>query len=410
MHKNRTNYHHTVFVLLLTFLSWVNIISCSQADVSSPSSDNLTEEKSLQPRFVDVSEIHLPLSSLQGNSMDMEAADLDEDGDLDLVIANEYRPNIILINDGGGNFRDESVARLPQKYFDSEDIAIADFSCDGHIDIIFVSEDNQVNEYYINDGSGFFSDAADRMIVTGTSNATLAADIDEDGDPDLLIGNAGQNRLLVNDGRGNFTDETSSRLPSIEDITQDLELGDVDGDGDLDLLVGNEDQNRLLINKGKGFFEEKVGSLPLRSEREETREGDFGDIDGDGDLDVIFANVDFQSSSSLLNRLLLNDGSGNFTDVSNQIPASQFHTVDADFADIDRDNDLDLLIGNAFGGGVEIWTNDGRGNFADETDQFIPSLPTIDVIDLELLSLNGNRFLYICAFKGADKLLREEED
>lgn len=342
--------------------------------------------------------------------MDAEAADLDNDGDLDVVVAVEYGGNVILINDGSGRFTNQSTERIPQKLFDSEDVAIADFSCDGHLDIIFVSEDNQINEYYINDGSGVFSDAADRMIVAGTSNAVLAADIDQDGDPDLLIGNAGQNVILLNDGSGNFTDETSTRLPAVSDITQDLELGDVDNDGDLDLLVGNEDQNRLLINDGRGVFQEQAQHLPIRAEREETREADFGDVDGDNDLDIIFANVDFQSQTSLRNRLLLNDGSGNFTDASSQIPASAYLTVDADFADIDQDNDLDLLIGNGFGGGLQVWINDGKGVFTDQTTQLLPSNSSFDVIDIEWLHLNGIYYLYVCRFRGADVLFKVGRD
>ena len=383
---------------------------CKQNNSTTSAPDVSPEEKSSQLTFIDVSSGRLPVASLGGNSMDAEVADLDDDGDLDVVVATEFRPNIILINDGSGGFTDQSAERLPQKNFDSEDIAIADFSCDGHPDIIFVSEDNQTNEYYINDGNGFFVDAGDRMIVSGTSNAVLAYDVDDDGDPDLLIGNAGQNVVLINDGVGNFTEGTSGRLPTVNDITQDLELGDVDDDGDLDLLVGNEDQNRLLFNNGQGIFQENAGSIPLRSGREETREADLADVDGDGDLDIFFANVDFQSGTALLNRLLLNDGSGNFTDASDQIPQTRYHTVDADFADIDKDDDLDLLIGNGFGGGVQVWINDGAGTFSDETNRYIPAMQSIDVIDLELFTMNGGRYLYVCGFRAADMLLQEQDD
>ncbi|MEL6594072.1 MAG: VCBS repeat-containing protein, partial [Bacteroidota bacterium] len=193
--------------------------------------------------FVDATKQHLPAIKLLGNSMDVEPVDIDEDGDLDLVIANEFRPNIVLINDGEGHFTDGSAERLPQPAHDSEDIALGDFDADGDIDIVFVAEDDQTNEYYLNDGKGYFSEAPNPLPVTGTSNAVITADFDQDGDLDLMLGNAGQNFLLINDGKGRFTDETESYLPSVNDQTQDLEAGDVDGDGDLDVIAGNEDQN-----------------------------------------------------------------------------------------------------------------------------------------------------------------------
>jgi hypothetical protein len=91
--------------------------------------------------------------------MDVAAADLDKVGDNGLVIACEFCPNFILINDGSGKFANESRASLPQKRHDSEDIAAEDFGRDGDIDLVFVSEDTAVHEYYINDGKGHFTDA-----------------------------------------------------------------------------------------------------------------------------------------------------------------------------------------------------------------------------------------------------------
>lgn len=82
------------------------------------------------------------------------ASDLNDDGDLDLAVAVASQPNKILINDGSGNFTDESSSRLPAQGNDSRDIAVADFNSDGNPDLFFAG--NQTNELYINDGSAFF--------------------------------------------------------------------------------------------------------------------------------------------------------------------------------------------------------------------------------------------------------------
>ena len=190
--------------------------------------------------YRDVTSTHLPSGLLTGQSMDAGAGDVDGDGDLDIVIANEFNPNILLLNDGNGRFSNGS-ARLPPDIRDSEDVGLADFDGDGDLDIVVVSEDDQVNELYFNDGTGRFSDEGHRLPVRGTTNGVVVADLTGDGFPDILLANNGQDAFLVNDGEGNFIDETAARLPRSGDVTQDLELGDVDGDGDLDIVTANAD-------------------------------------------------------------------------------------------------------------------------------------------------------------------------
>ena len=366
--------------------------------------------------FRDATVSNLPTSALRGYSMDARAADLDADGDLDLVIANEFEPNILLLNDGTGRFEDGSD-RLPSADRDSEDVAIADFDGDGDLDVVVVTEDDVVNEYYLNDGAGRFTDAGDRWPVDGTSNAVLAADLTGDGAPDLLVGNNGQNRLLVNDGTGHFADETAARLPERDDVTQDLELGDVAGDGDLDLIVGNEDDNRLMINDGSGTFRDAApDAIPLIDPPEETREADFGDVDGDGDLDLIFANVRlFVPDAVRQNRLLLNDGSGRFTDATaRRLPADDQSSLDADFVDLDGDGDLDVVTSNVLFDGESIGSapygvllNDGSGRFSDATATAFADGVTGRGLDAEAHDFDGDDRvdLFLCSRGTVDRLL-----
>ena len=370
------------------------------------SSSNYTSTGQL-PQFKSM-RAHIPTWSLGGRSMDAKSIDIDHDGDLDLVIANEHNHNIILINDGKGNMTDGTKDRLPPNWHDSEDIALGDFDKDGDVDLIFVSEDDKVNEYYWNDGKGFFKTAKYPLPVTGKSNAVITSDLDKDGDLDLLIGNDGQNFALLNDGKGKFTDATAQVLPKGTQTTQDLELGDVDGDGDLDLIVGNEDDNQLLINNGKGVFKDETAKrLPLEAGKEETREADFGDVDGDGDLDLVFANVNFKQVKNHQNRILINDGKGVFKDeTATRLPQEKRHSADADLIDIDGDNDLDLLVGNGFGKvGFQIMLNNGKGIFQDKTRDILKPF-VADVIDIEVADFNGDKLpdFYLCNFRGDDKL------
>lgn len=373
--------------------------------------------------FKDASDTNIPADNLAGNSMDAKAADIDGDGDLDLVVAVEFTSNKILINDGNGVFTDESADRLSAKDYDSEDIAIADFDGDGSLDIFIVSEDNQTNEYYLNNGDGTFNDAGNRIPVMGTSNAVLTSDINNDGFPDIIIGNNGQNVILINDGNGFFSNQTDPRLPQTNDITQDLAFGDIDNDGDLDLLVGNEDDNRLYINTGNGFFTNRTQTrLPLLGAIEETREVDLADIDGDNDLDLYFANVIlFQSGNSAQDRLLVNN-QGSYTDVSqSQLPTQNTNTLDADFFDIDRDGDFDIVAGD-FGSidgdtgnytgtnFARVFINDGTGFYTDRSSDYFPEEFSPKVVDFEIADFNGDGLfdIYVANFRSRDVLLLQQ--
>ncbi len=358
-----------------------------------------------QTPFKNVSKSHLISNAVDHNSMDGQSVDIDGDGDIDMIIAREFRSNLVLINQGDGRLKDESDIRFPQTQHDSEDIAIGDFDNDGDLDLIFVSEDDQINEFYRNVGNAHFESDPSMIPLNGTSNAVKTADINLDGDLDLVIGNAGQNFLLINH-QGRFVDETISRLPDNDYTTQDLELVDIDQDGDLDMIEGNETYNRILINQRIGVFSYEPGRLPAVNDQ--TRDVEIGDINGDGYPDILFSNVDFGGFGNPQNRLLFNDGKGHFHEVtSTHLPKSNLRTVDSDFLDIDSDGDLDILAGNRYNGLENIvLINDGNGKFTDQSPQFLPPI-NLYPFDFQIADFNGDSRadIYICGFRSSDVLL-----
>jgi len=352
----------------------------------------------------EVSTTNLPkISKVPLNSMDANVVDIDNDGDLDIVIAIEFQKNVILLNDGNGSFTDGSnllpdkIAKANPKpyqyypYHDSEDVMIEDINKDGLLDILFVTEDDKTNELYIQKKDGTFIDSSDQFPVG------------KDGWVDFIVGNKGQNNYLKND-KGVLKDDSAKRLPVINDVTQDIEVGDYDNDGDLDILVGNEDNNRLLQNDGKGFFYDVTESVFTEGISEETREADFADIDSDGDLDIYFANVRMFTQKEPIQRLLINDN-GKFVEQSKErlLFNPIIGAIDADFFDIDNDGDLDLLIGKL--DGLAIGINDGKGYFTEQTSSFINPFNAL-IVDIEIADFNGDQRpdIYIACFRGPDKL------
>ncbi len=334
------------------------------------------------------------------DTLDVELVDIDGDGDLDLFAVDGSAsaapfPNRLMVNDGLGHFTDESATRLPPgPPANSTEVDFADIDGDGDLDAIVSNLGS--NQLLLNDGTGHFSDASHQMpqasppgppgfavpfppFFIEVSAEAVFEDVDSDGDPDVLISNENPfpfgppgdaNRLLINDGNGNFS-ESFGRIPFAIDQTSGYEAGDIDGDGDLDLIQLNIGANQVLINDGLGFYTDE-SALRLPANNNSSRKGTLGDIDGDGDLDLFVGN-----SRNQQNRLFLNDGAGVFTDATAAaLPARLDTTTDIDLVDLDGDGDLDAFVTNVgdFVGGHgflgdtnTVLLNDGNGVFSDGT-------------------------------------------
>jgi len=359
--------------------------------------------------FSDVSMTNLPVGLLGGLCMDADHGDVDGDGDADLVLAQEFDTNIVLLNNGVGVFT-LSVGAVNGGSGDNEDVQLADFDGDTDLDMLTVHEDDAVHSLLANDGAGFFTVVPGAIPVNSVANAAEVLDLDGDTRPDILLGNNGQNIVLLQQVSGLFVDDTANRPIGIG-TTQDLLLLDVEGDGDPDLFVANEQDNRLFINDGSGFFSDET-TVRLPGNDGETREADAADVDGDGDLDVILGNVNFTSGRPIANQLLLNDGTGVFTDAT----ASNLASVDnrsnsftIRFFDIDADGDPDVLsprstIGQ--GGSIDVWINDGSGTFGPATDSPFSTAPSGSAFDIEIVDVNGDGGddIYFCYRSGTDQL------
>ncbi|MCZ2721330.1 DUF4347 domain-containing protein [Marinomonas sp. 15G1-11] len=284
------------------------------------------------------------------SSRDVTLADVDGDGDLDMIEANSFsQPNRIWLNDGIGNFTD-SGQTLGNDV--SYGLAVGDLDGDGDQDIV-ASSDGGANHIYINDGHGNFTESS-QMLASSDSQNVFLGDLDGDGDLDMIDLTSGPNRVFINNGAGLFTDST--QVLGGSGVSSDAAIGDVDGDGDQDIVIANSqgNENRLWLNDGHGVFSDSGQLLGSNDSRRLV----MADFDGDNDLDLVFVNRNATGE-----QIYFNNGQGIFTDSGQTLTNGEESAISA--GDIDGDGDLDLFISNSLEQPDTLWLNNGKGMFTD---------------------------------------------
>lgn len=234
-------------------------------------------------------------------------ADLDADGDLDLLLGHKIDPNdlpnarlFLFENEGSSRnpvLRWKGELQVAGAYHNAP--AIADLDADGDLDMILGTWRDELR-YLRNDGSAtelrfVLADSAIAEITRGSNTAPALGDLDGDGDLDLLVG---ESSGTLN----HFENVGSAREPRFEMITDeylDIDVGrrsfpklvDVDGDGDLDLVVGTEGNGIVYFrNDAVGNASRFVAAespFPDGSELPRWVTPELADLDGDGDLDLL---------------------------------------------------------------------------------------------------------------------------
>jgi hypothetical protein len=235
-------------------------------------------------------------------------------------------------------------------------------------------------------GRGFFG--SDIEVAVGNSPEDVAlGDLDGDGDLDFVAANfapAGTVSVRLNSGTGIFTN--GQELPiSSNNGPRRLALGDVDGDGDLDLLAAVPLSGAVFVrlNNGAGTFSGSQ-NVVIPSSPEDVA---LGDLDGDGDLDFVTANIGAGSTASVR----FNNGAGLFSGSQN-VAIGNFPRSVA-LGDVDGDADLDLLITNYSSNEVRVYRNDGTGTFG--SSQSVPLTSNTEELALADVDADGDLDLVV---------------
>lgn len=217
------------------------------------------------------------------------------------------------------------------------------------------------SDLWLNDGKGFFTEARDPW-ETGTQGYTVAAgDLDGDSFPDVLAFFGPTVYLYRNLRNGGFREEM--QLTTQEYYPASASLADVDGDGDLDAFAWGP---LLLLNDGHGGFTDATSRLP-----DPTFFGpysDLGDLDRDGDPDLLL--VTEVSHTKWQGHLWSNDGLGNFSGSTTNVPTTASYVGNFMLGDVDGDLDLDAVILPG-----RLWLNDGSAGFVNVSGNSVSPFP-----------------------------------
>lgn len=282
----------------------------------------------------------------------------------------------------------EAFGVAPHRSMGLPGVALLDHDGDGDLDVYVTNGPGAPNSLFSNQlvetGDFHFVDVGSTSGADATSqdsNGVCYGDIDNDGDEDLLVlGRAEANRLLINDGAGNFTHLVGSGLEGGTFSHVGCSMGDIDGDGLLDVFVGNSfdmntqlplvafpysnDPNQLYVNQGGGTFLD-VSATSGILDMDGLSDAPPGattitwtvamvDIDQDGDMDILQGDDQGPVPEQPLGgwdrafmHVWINDGTGQFVDeVVNLGPDSVASWMGVDFADFNHDGELDFFGGN----------------------------------------------------------------
>lgn len=256
--------------------SATDLIDYCAPQAFEPAEDQLYRNEGT--RFVDVSE-RAGITAAYGPALGVIAADLDDDGDTDVYVANDGEANQLWLNQGDGSFVDDALLAGVALNADgmaeaSMGVDAADFDGDGDLDLFMTHLTKETNTLYVNDGSGLFDD---RTAVSGlgassfpsTGFGTAWFDYDNDGHLDLFVANGAvyiigalqdagdpfplhqRNQLYrgLGDGRYQDVSDTAGAALASSEVSRGVAVGDLDDDGDPDLVItNNSGPARVLLN------------------------------------------------------------------------------------------------------------------------------------------------------------------
>jgi hypothetical protein len=346
----------------------VDLIFANGGDYSEPGvleSSRIFQNQGADTQFIEITDQVFGENKFYARVI--KARDLNKDGIPDLFIGNTFQTQSELyLGVGNGEYKLVTETNVPVKIASIGDVEFGDVDDDGDLDIILsdwgpgsnMNNNGGRTMLWLNDGNGKFEDATETQmpdLLIQFSWDLEFIDFDNDFDLDIAISckRCGTSRLFVNDGKGNFEDKRM--FPSYTN-NYEFEAIDINQDGFLDLVTVNDGEivdqkswsrrEHIFLNDSAKRYIDATSALWIDKDNigEDDNNVAFLDFDSDGDPDFILSSLTGED------RLLINDGKGKFKLKQSILSGDPTpHTLSLVFADINNDHKMDIVMGQGEG-------------------------------------------------------------
>lgn len=364
----------------------------------------------------------------EGFSNGAAYGDLDNDGDMDLVVNNVNMPlfvyknnldtqktnyvKLILNGEGANKNAIGAKIKLATKsgnyYLEQQPVRGFQSSMDNRPNFGFKDKENVSLTVTWPSGkrTQLENIEVNKTLTLFEKDAQEYLNKDEKNNKKLFIKD--QNTLQFVHKENNYSDFNVDRLLPFMRSTEGpkMAIADINNDGKAAVFIGGSKNNisSLFLQNNDSFTQSKTSVFNKQKSAEDT-ESLFFDADGDGDLDLYVCSGSIETSkysANYLDKLYVNDGKGNFSISNQKLPSiTKFHSTSTVIAaDIDNDNDLDLFVGeravpNSYGvpGSGFLLINDGKGNFIEKSESLAPQFKNLGMItDAVFIDINKNGY------------------
>jgi VCBS repeat protein len=310
----------------------------------------------------------LPRETFCGGGMAF--GDANNDGKMDVAIADHCKGVFVYLGDGAGNWRNAS-AGLPT--VGSEDVDVGDFNNDGCLDLVVAAASEEGIRAFKGDCKGVWKESSKGLAQTEWGNSVVMRDVDADGNQDVVAAYSAGPRVWLGDGKGGWRDASEGMpAPDIHGLYWGAAVGDVNGDGKLDVATGAAIPGAEVFIQESGpngphWRKASEGIIPMNA-----LGVSLGDLNNDGKTDlVVVGKANLEEIGGVYGVFpFLGDGAGNWTLVDNTgLPTDgRERTWGCGLADINNDGVLD--IGVAFGDVLSpTWRSGAAKKAADQAKE-----------------------------------------
>jgi hypothetical protein len=346
----------------------------------------------------DLPSFRSPISTAVSNSMAMVAADVNNDGKADLIVARRDQvAGYVFLGLGNGHFSAPLSWEGSPGTETPTVLAVADINGDGKLDIVTGNDPNDGGAFgerasvnvFLGRGDGNFSSSQPIFGFSVPNAQSIAvSDVDGDSRPDIILAGSGVVDVAIQGSNANFPWSVQSYTTVDLGATggpSRVAVGDVNGDTKPDIVVAGGKNVDVLLNSGTGTF----GTAQAYDAAGAVFAVAVGDVNGDGHLDVVTANLDWSSYSRSVSVLL---GRGDGTFGTPQIYATGGSPTSIALGDFNNDGKLDIVT---TGAEMDVLLNNGNGTFG-ASQAVGPGGSSVAVADF-----NGDGFLDLAQIDGS---------